>query len=67
MADDDNKGVQMTTTVLNAGTLNGVSEVTFRVTKELTASANMQAVGLNGDYMCLAFFIDRKELEKYNQ
>lgn len=65
MAADDNKGLLMTTTVLNSCTIDGVSRVTFQVSPEVTTSAGFQAVGVAGDYICAAFFIDRKELSKY--
>lgn len=65
MAVDDNKGLMMTTTVLNACTKNDISEVTFQVTKEVTQSAGFQSAGVAGDYLCVAFFIKRSELAKY--
>ena len=65
MAQDDNKGLMMTTTTLDGGTINGVSHVKFQVTPDVTKSANIQAIGGKGDYMCVAFFIDRNELKKY--
>lgn len=67
MAADDNKGLLMTTTVIDAGTKNDVSHVTFKVAKAVTSSAGFQSVGLPGDYMCCAFFIDRDELKKYKK
>lgn len=65
MAADDNKGLMMTTTVLNSCTIDGVSRVTFQVSPEVTSSAGFQAAGIAGDHICVAFFIDRKELSKY--
>lgn len=65
MAADDNKGLMMTTTVLNASTIDDVSRVTFQTSPEVTTSAGVQAAGVAGDYLCVAFFIDRKELSKY--
>lgn len=65
MAADDNKGLIMTGTVLNACTIDDISRVTFQVPQEVTSSAGFQSVGLAGDYICVAFFIDRKELAKY--
>lgn len=65
MAADDNKGLMMTNTVLNACTIDGVSRVTFQVSQEVTSSAGLQSVGVAGDYICVAFFIDRRELAKY--
>jgi hypothetical protein len=67
MAADDNKGLLITTTVLDAGTVNDISHVTFRVTKAVTGSAGFQSAGIAGDYMCCAFFIDRDELKKYKK
>lgn len=65
MAADDNKGLMMTATVLNSCTIDDVSRVTFQVSPEVTSSAGLQSVGIPGDYICVAFFIDRKELSKY--
>ena len=65
MAADDNKGLMMTATVLNSCTIDGVSRVTFQVSPEVTSSAGFQSAGIAGDYICVAFFIDRKELSKY--
>ena len=67
MAEEDNKGLMMTLKVLNACTKNEVSEVTFQVIKDVVSSAGFQSVGLAGDYMCCAFFINRRELEKYKK
>ena len=39
MAEDNNSGLLMTTTVLNAKTINDVSEVDFRVERRVTSSA----------------------------
>lgn len=64
MASTDNKGLQMTTTVLNACTKNEISQVTFQTSREVTQSAGLQAVGVRNDYMCVAFFIKRAELNK---
>ena len=65
MAADGNKGLFMTTIVLNSCTIDYVSKVTFQVSPEVTTSAGFQAAGVPGDYICVAFFIDRKELSKY--
>lgn len=67
MAKEDNKGLKMTTTVLNACTINEESRVTFQVDKDVTSSAGLQSVGVAGDYICCAFFISRDELKKYKQ
>lgn len=48
MAADDNKGLMMTTTVLNSCTIDGVSRVTFQVSPEVTSSAVFQAAGIAG-------------------
>lgn len=67
MAKDDNKGLKMTTTVLNSCTINEESRVTFQVDKDVTSSAGFQSVGIAGDYLCCAFFISRKELRNYKK
>lgn len=64
MATTDNKGLQMSTTVLNACTKDEISQVTFQTSREVTSSAGLQAVGLRNDYMCCAFFIKRDELAR---
>lgn len=65
MSEDDNQGLQMTTTVLNACKIDGQNRVTFQVSDEVRPSAALQSVGIAGDYICCAFFIKRSELEKY--
>ena len=65
MAEDDNQGLKMSLTILDAGTVDNISKVTFQVEKEIATSAGIQRFGLPSDYMCCAFFISRKELKKY--
>ena len=67
MAEDDNKGLKMTITVNGVYTQDNISTVTFQVDKDVIASADLQSFGIEGDYMCCAFFIDRKELRKYKK
>ena len=65
MAADDNKGVSMTATIMNAKTENGISSVEFRVDESVINGASLQALNIPGQYICVAFFIDREELKKY--
>jgi hypothetical protein len=65
MAEDDNKGIMMTTTILNACINDDISEVTFQVSEAVASSAKLQSLGIAGEHMCCAFFINRKELKKY--
>ncbi|MCE5225910.1 MAG: hypothetical protein LLG05_08620 [Porphyromonadaceae bacterium] len=65
MAADDNKKLQMSATVTETHTLDKVCGVMFRTDKETAKDASLQALGLPNDNICVAFFIDRKELEKY--
>lgn len=67
MAKDDNKGVIMSKTVANVKQDPRGYIVGFGVSmKECADAAKLQELGLPNDYICVAFFIDRKELEKYN-
>ena len=53
MAADDNKGLRMTTTIVDG---------TEKVCGDYALT---QTMGLPGKYMACAFFIDREELKKY--
>ena len=59
MTADDNKGLRMTTTIVDVkddprGSIVGCGN-----------DARAQTMGLPGKYMACAFFIDREELKKY--
>jgi len=62
MAADDNKGLIMTTTIVDdpRGSIVG-----FGTEKVCGDDAFAQTMGLPGKYMACAFFIDREELKKY--
>lgn len=62
----DNKGIVMTKDIAGTGYDRRGYVVSFGVDKEeCYDSACMEELGLPGNYICMAFFIDRKELEKY--
>ena len=65
MSEDDNHGLQMTTTVLGASKSNYIGKVTFQTTTDLADAASRQAMQLPSEYICCAFFIKKSELEKY--
>lgn len=65
MAEDDNKGLKMSYTVIEANTLGSVCGVKFRTDLDTAKDAALQAMGLPNDNICVAFFISRKELLKY--
>lgn len=65
MAEDNNKGLRMTTTVVDVKDDPRGSIVGFGTEKECGEDAKAQMMGLHGKYMACAFFIDREELKKY--
>lgn len=66
MAKDDNKGIIMSNTVAEVRTDARGYIIGFGVEKkECAESATLQSIGLPNNHICVAFFIDRKELEKY--
>lgn len=65
MAEDDNQRLKMSITVTEANTLGPVCGVKFRTDADTAKDASLQAIGLPNDNICIAFFIDRKELQKY--
>lgn len=65
MAADDNKGLRMTTTIVNVVSTHYGKEVTFGTDAQSGNSAHLQMMGLPSEDLCVAFFINRKELEKY--
>lgn len=65
MAVDDNKGLRMTTTLVDVKDDLRGSIVGFGTEKICGDDARVQIMGLPGKYMACAFFIDRKELKKY--
>ncbi|WP_302994437.1 hypothetical protein [Parabacteroides goldsteinii] len=68
MAEDDNQGLRMTTTLVNVSEESRGSIVGFGTEKEMGDDAKYQIqTGLPGEYLACAFFIKRSELEKYIQ
>lgn len=65
MAVDDNKGLRMTTTLVDVKDDLRGSIVGFGTEKICGDDARVQIMGLPGKYMACAFFIDREELKKY--
>ena len=65
MAADDNKGLIMTTTIVDVKDDPRGSIVGFGTEKVCGDDAFAQTMGLLGKYMACAFFIDREELKKY--
>lgn len=65
MAADDNKGLRMTTTIVDVKNDPRGSIIGFGTEKVHGDDAKAQAMGLPGKYMACAFFIDREELKKY--
>lgn len=65
MAADDNKGLRMTTTIVDVKDDPRGSIVGFGTEKVCGDDAKAQTMGLPGKYMACAFFIDREELNKY--
>lgn len=68
MAQDNNQGLLMSTTLAdNVRFVKQGAIVSFGVIDEIGKDVEAQIVtgGLVGDYMAVAFFINRKELEKY--
>lgn len=68
MAEDDNQGLRMTTTLVNVSEESRGSIVSFGTEKAMGDDAKYQIqTGLPGEYLACAFFIKRSELEKYIQ
>ena len=65
MAADDNKGLRMSTTLVDVKNDPRGSIVGFGTEKQVGDDAYLQTMGLPGKYIACAFFIDRQELEKY--
>lgn len=65
MAADDNKGLIMTTTIVDVKDDPRGSIVGFGTEKVCGDDAFAQTMGLPGKYMACAFFIVREELKKY--
>lgn len=65
MAADDNKGLRMTTTIVDVKDDPRGSIVGFGTEKVCGDDAIAQTMGLPGKYMACAFFIEREELKKY--
>lgn len=65
MAEDDNKGLRMTTTVVDVKDDPRGSIVGFGTERVHGDDAKVQTMGLPGKYIACAFFIDREELKKY--
>lgn len=68
MAEDDNHGLRMTTTLVSVSEESRGSVVGFGTEKPMGDDAKFQIqTGLPGEYLACAFFIKRSELEKYIQ
>lgn len=68
MAEDNNQGLRMTTTLINVSEESRGSIVGFGTEKPMGDDAKYQIqTGLPGEYLACAFFIKRSELEKYIQ
>lgn len=66
MAKDDNQGIIMSSTITEVRTDARGYIVGFGINKkECADSATLQSMGLPNNHICVAFFIDIKELEKY--
>ena len=66
MVRDDNKGIIMTKDIAGTGRDHRGYIVSFGLDKkECYDSACLEEIGFPGEYICVAFFINRKELEKY--
>lgn len=63
MAADDNKGLRMSTTIVDVKDDPRGSIVGFGTEKDCGDDAKAQTIGLPGKYMACAFFIDREELK----
>lgn len=63
MAADDNKGLRMTTTIVDVKDDPRGSIVGFGTEKVCGDDAKAQTLGLPSKYMACAFFIDREELK----
>ena len=66
MAEDDNQGLKMSTTIVDVHNEKRGSVVSFGTEKECGDDARVLLNGLPNKYIICAFFIDRKELEKYD-
>ncbi len=68
MAQDDNQGLLMSVTLAdNVKFVKQGAIVSFGVEYRIgeDVQAQIETGGLVGDYMAVAFFIDRRELQKY--
>lgn len=66
MAEDNNQGLKMTTTIVDVRNDSRGSIVGFRTNRYCGYDVQAQAtIGLPGKYIACAFFIDRDELKKY--
>ncbi len=65
MAADNNKGLRMTTTLVDVKDDQRGSIVGFGTEKKCGDDARLQIMGMPSKYMACAFFIDREELARY--
>lgn len=65
MAEDNNKRVQVSTTLIEAKEDPRGGIVSFGVSKECAEGCGGQIVGLPTQYMAFVVFVDREELKKY--
>ncbi len=65
MAEDDNQGISMSTTLTDVKYEQRGAIVSFGVEKAHGEEAHKELLGIGGKYMVCCFFIDREELQKY--
>lgn len=65
MADDDNQGIRMSTTLTGVKDDQRGSIVSFGVEKDAGEAAKLEFRGIQSKYMICCFFIDRDEIKKY--
>jgi hypothetical protein len=65
MAKDNNPGLRMSNTIAEVKKDSRGAIVGFGVEPDIESPAILQKNGLPSSVMCFAFFIDRKELNRY--
>jgi hypothetical protein len=64
MVKDDNKGILLSTTIVDVKTVPQGKVVGFGVVEEVGKDAMSQTFGIPGEYMFLCFAVKRSEFEK---
>ena len=64
MIKDDNKGIQMSTTIVKVTDDQRGSIIGFGVENHIGSDAKFQLAGFNGEYMIFCMAVNRKEFEK---